>query len=116
MERTTKVNIFLLIIAVGAIIIAIFALNRYSDSPIPMKDHVEDIRVLRDSIKVLKEDIAKYTLEIERINIERERIRQELDLIIKDNEEIDAELANGDWDDNILFLTEFLSEKDTMGE
>lgn len=115
MERTTKVNIFLAILTVGAIIIAIFALNRGSVSPIP-NEYEEDIRVLRDSIRVLKDDIAKYSLEIERINLEREKIRKALELIIRDNEKVDNELANGDWDTNIKFLSDFLSEEDTLGE
>lgn len=117
MERKTKVNIFLAILVILAIIIAIFVLNRSNSvSPINLQEYKENIRVLNDTIKVLKEDIAKYKLEIERIDLEREKIKKELELIIKDNEKIDAELANGDWDINVKFLSDFLSEEDTLGE
>lgn len=110
-------DIFLVVLAVGAIIIAIFALRGSdSDFSIPAEEYEENIRALNDSIKVLKEDIVKYQTEIERIDLERESIKRKLELIIKDNEKVDAELANGDWDDNIKFLSEFLSEKDTLRE
>lgn len=117
MEQKVKVNIFLVIMAVVAIIIAIFALSR-SDSVLPVstEEYEENIRVLNDTIKVLKEDIAKYKLEIERIDLEREKIKKELELIIRDNEKVDTELANGDWDTNIKFLSDFLSEEDTLGK
>ena len=117
MERRVKVDIFLVIITVVAIIIAIFALNRSSSvSPVPTEEYEENIRVLNDTIRVLREDIAKYKLEIERIDLEREKIRKELELIIRDNEKVDTELANGDWDANIKFLSDFLSEEDTLGK
>lgn len=117
MERKTKVGIFLVILAVLAIIIAIFALSRSNSvSQIHAQEYEENIRVLNDTIKVLKEDIAKYKLEIERIDLERKKIKKELELIIRDNEKVDTELANGDWDTNIKFLSDFLSEEDTLGK
>lgn len=117
MERRLKVSIFLVILVIVAIIIAIFAL-RGSNSvyPIPTEEYEENIRVLNDTIKGLKDDIAKYKLEIERLDLEREKIKKELELIVKDNEKIDSELANGDWSVNIEFLSDFLSEKDSLGE
>lgn len=117
MERRVKVGIFLVILNVLAIIIAIFALNRSNSvSPIPTQEYEENIRVLNDTIRVLKEDIAKYRLEIRRIDLEREKIKKEMELIIRDNEKVDTELANGDWDTNIKFLSDFLSEEDTLGK
>lgn len=117
MKCKTKVGIFLAIVVIVAIIIAIFAPNRSSSVlPIPTKEYEENIRVLNDTIRVLKEDIAKYKLEIERIDLERENIKKELELIIRDNEKVDTELANGDWDTNIKFLSDFLSEEDTLGK
>lgn len=118
MERKVKVNIFLIIISVLAILFAIFALSRSkpSDIPISVEEYEENIRVLNDTIKSLREDIAKYKEEIKRIDLERESIKKELKIIIKDNEKVDTELANGDWDTNIKFLTDFLSEKDSVGK
>lgn len=118
MERKAKVGIFLVILAVLAIIIAIFALSRSDDSvyPIPTQEYEENIRMLNDTIKTLKGDIAKYKQEIENIDLEREKIKKEMELIIRDNEKVDTELANGDWDTNIGFLSDFLSEEDTLGK
>lgn len=117
MERKVKVGIFLAILGIGAIIIAIFALSRSNSfSPIPTQEYEENIRVLNDTIRVLKEDIAKYKQEIERIDLERAKIKKELELIVKDNEKVDTKLANGDWDTNIKFLSDFLSEEDTVGK
>ena len=113
MKRGVKVTIFLAIVVIGAIIIAIFALNG-SNSAVPTKEYEENIRMLNDTIKGLKDDIVKYKLEIERIDLEREKIKKEMELIIRDNEKVDAELANGDWDTNIEFLSDFLSKGDTL--
>lgn len=119
MERKVKVNIFLGIVVVLAIIIAIFAVGskeQISDVPLSDEEYEENIRILSDTIKSLKEDIARYRKEIEKIDFERETIKEELKLIIRDNEKTDTELANGDWDTNIKFLSDFLSKKDSVGE
>lgn len=117
MGRETKVNTFLVVVTIIAILFAIFALSRTNSiSPISTREYEENIRILSDTIKVLKEDIAKYELEIKRIDLEREKIKKELELITKDNEKVDSELANGDWDTNIEFLSKFLSEKDSLGK
>lgn len=119
MNRTNKVNIFLAIVTTIAIIIAIFAMNRSVPSEYPLytpEDYERNIKVLNDTIQELKRDIAIYETEIDRIEFERIKIKKELELIIKDNEKIDNELSNGDWDYNIHFLTDYLSEKDSVGD
>lgn len=117
MERKVKVNILLIVVAVIAILFAIFALSRSGDTKYirDNKKYEENIRNLNDTIKSLKGDIAKYQYEINRLDLERVKIRKELELIIRDNEKIDAELANGSWDDNIKFLTDYLSKADSLG-
>ena len=117
MERKGKVNILLIVVAVIAILFAIFALSRSGDTKYIQnnKKYEDNIRNLNDTIKSLKGDIAKYQYEINRLDLERVKIRKELELIIRDNEKIDAELANGSWDDNIKFLTDYLSKADSMG-
>lgn len=119
MKRKVKVSIFLAIILVFAILFAIFALGKHSESCPPKyltEEYERNIQILNDTIKSLRADIAKYKAEIDRIDLERENIRKELHLIIRDNEKTDIELANGDWDTNIKFLSEHLSEKDSVGE
>lgn len=116
MEKSVKVNIFLVIISAVAIFIAIFAISKSVSRTTPSMAYKENIRLLNDTINSLRRDIAKYEREIERIDFERETIRKELELIIKDDEKVDTELANGDWDCNICYLTEFLSEEDSLGE
>lgn len=117
MERKGKVNILLIVVAVIAILFAIFALSRSGDTKYIQdnKKYEENIRNLNDTIKSLKGDIAKYQYEINRLDLERVKIRKELELIIRDNEKIDTELANGSWDDNIKFLTDYLSKADSLG-
>lgn len=117
MERKGKVNILLIVVAVIAILIAIFALGR-SDKTYYSKDnkeYEENIRNLNDTIKGLKGDIAKYQQEINRLDLERVKIKKELEIIIRDNEKVDSELANGSWDTNIKFLTDYLSKEDSLG-
>lgn len=117
MEREGKVNILLIVVAVIAILFAIFALNRSGDTKYIQdnKKYEDNIRNLNDTIKSLKGDIAKYQYEINRLDLERVKIRKELELIIRDNEKIDTELANGSWDDNIKFLSDYLSKADSLG-
>lgn len=117
MEQKGKVNILLIVVAVIAILFAIFALDRSGDTKYIQdnKKYKDNIRNLNDTIKSLKGDIAKYQYEINRLDLERVKIRKELELIIRDNEKIDTELANGSWDDNIKFLTDYLSKADSMG-
>lgn len=117
MERKGKVNILLIVVAVIAILFAIFALSRSGDTKYirDNKKYEDNIRNLSDTIKSLKGDIAKYQYEINRLDLERVKIRKEVELIIRDNEKIDTELANGSWDDNIKFLSDYLSKADSLG-
>lgn len=118
MGRKSKVNVVFIIIAVIAIAVAIFSLSKSSSNPpiIDSEIYEDSIRTLNDTIKELKEDILLYQKEIERIDLEREKIRQQLNQIIKENEDTDIELSNGDWDYNIKFLSDFLSKKDSLGK
>lgn len=117
MEQKGKVNILLIVVAVIAIIFAIFALGRSGETKYihSNKEYEENIRNLNDTIKSLKGDIAKYQYEINRLDLERVKIRKELDIIIRDNEKTDIELANGSWDTNIKYLTDYLSKEDSLG-
>lgn len=117
MERKGKVSILLIVVVVITILFVIFALNREEETKYIQdnKKYEDNIRNLNDTIKSLKGDIAKYQYEINRLDLERVKIRKELELIIRDNEKIDAELANGSWDDNIKFLTDYLSKEDSLG-
>lgn len=117
--KTNRVSIFLAIVTAMVIIVAIFALSRSPLSEAPTYDEGDydiNIEALGDTIRELRKNIAKYETEIQRIDLEKETIKRELELILRHNEEIDTELANGDWDYNIRFLTEYLSEKDTLRE
>lgn len=118
MGRKSKVNVVFIVIAVIAIAVAIFSLSKSSSNPpiIDSEIYKDNIRTLNDTIKELKEDILLYQKEIERIDLEREKIRQQLNQIIKENEDTDIELSNGDWDYNIKFLSDFLSKKDSLGK
>lgn len=120
MDTKRKVTLFLLILGFLAILMVAYALDKYKqhrEEPIyPKKDYTEQIQMLNDTIQGLKKDIENYKSEIERIDLERANIKKELTKIIRDNEKIDAELADGDLDYNIEFLTRYLSEKDAFWE
>lgn len=116
MAKRSKVNIFLLFVAFVAIIIAIFALTRTESPSVPVyteKEYNESMQCLIDTIKTLKGEIAKYQEDIDRIELDRQAMRKELEQILKDHEKTDSELANGDWDGNIRFITDYLSKKDS---
>ena len=114
MGDKSKVNIFLVLFVICVGIIVIFALGRSDNNTQHTQSYDTELRELRDSIATLKNDIERYKLEINRIDLERNKIKAELNLILKDNEKIDIELTNGSLDDNIKFLTEFLSEDDNL--
>lgn len=115
MNTKRKVNLFLIILGFVAILMVAYTLDKYKqhrEEPIyPKKDYTEQIQMLNDTIQVLKKDIENYKAEIELIYLERVNIKKELTKIIRDNEKIDTELADGDLDYNIEFLTKYLSEK-----
>ena len=120
MNTKRKVNLFLIILGFVAILMVAYALDKYKqhrEEPIyPKKDYTEQIQMLNDTIQGLKKDIENYKSEIERIDLERSNIKKELTKILRDNEKIDTELADGDLDYNIEFLTKYLSEKGTDWE
>ena len=97
-----------------------YTLDKYKqhrEEPIyPKKDYTEQIQMLNDTIQLLKKDIENYKAEIELIYLERVNIKKELTKILRDNEKIDTELADGDLDYNIEFLAKYLSEKGTDWE
>lgn len=115
MNTKRNVNLFLIIIGFVAILIVAYALDKYKQHRIepiyPKKDYTEQIKMLNDTIHGLRKDIEIYKSEIERIDLERANIKKELAKILQDNEKIDTELADGDLDYNIEFLTRYLSKK-----
>lgn len=98
-----------------AILFAIFAFNRRSVIPAEVRDYTEELRVLNDSIKELQENIRVYEAAIAQIEQEKLALRKQLNAILKDNEKTDDMLVNGDLDDNIKFLSDYLSEEDDTG-
>ena len=120
MDTKRKVSLLLIILCFVAILTVAYALDKYKqhrEEPIyPKKDYTEQIQMLNDTIQGLKKDIENYKSEIERIDLERSNIKKELTKILRDNEKIDTELADGDLDYNIEFLTRYLSEKGTDWE
>lgn len=115
MGTKRKVNLLLIILCFVAILTVAYALDKYKqhrEEPIyPKKDYTEQIQMLNDTIQGLKKDIGNYKSEIERIDLERSNIKKELTKILQDNEKIDTELADGDIDYNVEFLTRYLSKK-----
>lgn len=109
-----KVGIFFFIIILAAIFIIFAPIGR--SSSVDTTEYEKNIRLLNDTIKKLELDIKKYKEEIAKIDLERNTIKKELEQILIDNEKTDTELSNGDWDYNIRFLSDYLSEKDSLGE
>lgn len=119
MTKSKKVSIIFAVLAVIVVIIAIFAVKEemsLKNEVYTEEDYETNLQILKDTIQKLQKDIAYYEQEIQKIDLEREVLREELKRIIEDNEKVDTELANGDWDVNIRFLSEYLSKKDSVGE
>ena len=114
MKRTTKVNLIFGAIAVGAIIIAIFAVSRVDKhQPDPNAAYIENIRVLNDTIQALKSDIELYKQKVSEIDFERKAIIADLEKVKKEYEKSNQSIRDGGIDDDIRFLTDYLSKKDS---
>lgn len=112
MKRTTKVNLIFGAVAVGAIIIAIFAVSRTDNrQPDPNAEYIENIRVLNDTIRALKADIKFYEQKVSEIDFERKAIIADLEKIKKEYEKNNQSIRDGGIDDDIRFLTDYLSKK-----
>lgn len=115
MTKGLKVLIVFLVAVIAAILLGAFYYD-IQEQKRYYKEYQHLIMSLNDSISILREDFVKYQEEISKLDLERENIHNEIEIILKENEKIDAYLANGDWDYNIKFLTEFLSREDSVPE
>lgn len=110
-----KVTIYVVFVAlVAAICLLVGMYLRPTNNAPTSKVYDRGIKDIEDTIKSLKEVISSYEVEISRLDKERESLRSNVRIILRDNEKIDSSIVNGDWDDNIRFLSDFLSEKDSV--
>lgn len=112
MRKVTIYVVFVALVAAICLLVGMY-LRPTSDVPTPIIYDV-GIREIEDTIKSLKEVINSYEVEISRLDKERESLRNNVRIILRDNEKIDSSIVNGDWDDNTRFLSDFLSEEDSM--
>lgn len=117
MERNVKVNLIFGAVALVAVIIAIFAVRQaVQKQPDPNATYIENIKVLNQTIKNLREEIESYKVQVAEIDFQRRAIIAQLEKVKKDYEKSNVDLLNGDVDDDVSFLTNYLSKKDGGGE
>lgn len=75
----------------------------------PDDSYKENIQVLTDTIESLKTEILSYKSEIDRIEQDRLLLKDELNKIKDASKAMDFKLLNGSLDDNIEFLSNYLS-------
>lgn len=112
MRKVTIYVVFVVLVAAICLLVGMYLRPTYNAPTSKMYNR--SIKDIEDTIKSLKEDIVKYEIEISRLDKERESLRNNVRIILRDNEKIDSSIVNGDWDDNIRFLSDFLSEEDSM--
>ena len=115
MTKKSKMLIGFLIIGIIAVLIGALYYD-VQERKRYYEEYQHTLMSLNDSISTLRSDLLQYEKEIAKLNLERDSIRKEIKIIFKDNEKIDARLANGDWDYNLRFLTDFLSSEDSVSE
>lgn len=117
MSKERKVSILFGVVGIIAIIFAIFAYNGGgTDTGVSVDIHEARVRELTDSIRTLRAEIASFRERVDSLNAERDKIRIQIKKILVENEKVDRVLANGDWDANIRFLSDFLSKENNLGE
>lgn len=110
------VVIFLLLLLIIAIF-CIFAQKVKEQRTISLiEEYRSKIQTLDDTIQSLKEDICRYEEIIDKMSKEREDIQEQVRQIIADNAKTDSILDNGNWDDHIGFLADYLSQENGGGE
>lgn len=110
------VVIFLLLLLIIAIF-CIFAQKVKEQKTISLiEEYRSKIQTLDDTIQSLKGDICRYAEIIDKMSKEREDIQKQVRQIIADNAKTDSILDNGNWDDHIGFLSDYLSQEDSSGE
>lgn len=112
----TRMHLLLIFYTVVILILLGFLYFQSGENKGRYEEHQRILTSLNDSISLLQNKVTRCQEEISKIDLRREQIHKETKIIIKENEKIDAYLANGDWDYNIRFLTEFLSRKDSISE
>ena len=65
---------------------------------------------MEDTIKSLRRDVSRYEEQIPQLDLERTKLKADLIQILKDYEKVDNVLTNGSLDDNVKFLSEYLSK------
>lgn len=105
-----KVNIFLAVVTVLAILFAIFELSKSGYHGISYEEHEKNMQMLSDTIEALRKNITRYEEQVDKIGLERDNLRKEIKRILSDGESVNRGLSAGDWDTNVKFLAEFLSE------
>lgn len=112
MKKVTIYVVFVALVAAICLLVGMYLRPTYNAPTSKVYDR--GIKDIEDTIKSLKEVISSYEVEISRLDKERESLRSNVRIILRDNEKIDSSIVNGDWDDNIRFLSDFLSEKDSV--
>ena len=110
-------DVFLIFLTITLIIGIIVIFVRRNEPPcvgFSEDEYIESIRNLSDSIDVLQEKVSSYEDTVKKLSEEKEKIRKEMLLMLKQYEKTDSILANGTWDDNIRFLSDYLSKKDSL--
>lgn len=110
MKKPSRVNLFLLGIALVSVIFAIFALFDNSQPAQENSAYERELRAMEDTIKSLRRDVSRYKEQITQLDLERTKLKADLIQILKDYEKVDNVLTNGSLDDNVKFLSEYLSK------
>lgn len=116
MKNRKVVILFLATLAVCALIFIIFVPKSSvtpSSPQITYEEYLEKIKVLNDTIQELKGDVARFEAEMMLLQGQREVLKQQIEIILKEYEKEDSAIANGDWEYNIRFLSDYLSEVDS---
>lgn len=115
MTKGHKVLVVFLILGIAAVLLGALYYD-VQERKRYYEEYQKSLMSLNDSIATLRSDLAQYEVEIKKLDLERDSIRSEIKIIFKDNEKINSYIANGGWDYNLRFLTDFLSNEDSVGE
>ena len=111
-----KFAIIYVFIAIGFIFITIFALGYCSDGSVSKKQHSTEVKKVDDSIKTIHSKVDSLSIKVKENDEHIKSLSEHIQKVSNDEKEINSVIDSSDIDNNIKFLSDFLSKEAKTGK